>query len=313
MKKVITVALLLIFILFSFIPATGTTTGSKPLFIARSNVPAPRGGTVEVPVYVSGNASPGFAAATLVITFDPDVLTLIRIDERVSELPVNRYQPSTERGIQWISLVNESEPKNWTSNGDVIILVFNVANNAPVGTTFPVTLHFSSAPHADGTPAVFQSTGADILRNVLTPEWGSVIITETSPTPTPPGGNNPTPTPPGGNNPTPTPPGGGNNPTPTPTLNPNATASPIPSATPSPGPGSGGSGSGTGGSGSGGNGNNYGNVPQTSTLDITGGAVAMSVSITLTLILSVCLYLHIKTKRRRDYLDRLLRESTYGK
>jgi hypothetical protein len=125
-------------------------------FTVGSNVSATRGGTVTVPVTVGNN--PGFTAAGFVATYDTNVLEITGVTAPAAAMPLNsQFELTTTPGTQWISLVN-TNIVDWSGNGVVVNMTFNVRSNATVGVS-PISLAFTSAP--DGTPG---NANGDILR-----------------------------------------------------------------------------------------------------------------------------------------------------
>jgi len=215
MKKILTIMLLIVFLSSVATPLQASALAG-PTFTVGLNVQAQRGGTVTVPITVSNN--PGFAAVGFVLSFNPNDLTLTRVEPTRPELPLNtNFALSSVQGNQWISLINEQNPSDFKGNNVVIAnLYFNVKSTAAIGST-SVNLAFTTAP--DGIPANFNG---EVLNETPIPTPGSVSIRDGS--------------------------GGGASPSP----------SPGPGASPSPGPGTGSGGNGSGGNNGGGGNNGSG-------------------------------------------------------
>jgi len=327
MKKVLITALVLILLSSVYIPMLATSTPAPLVFSAGREVEAPRGREVMVPISVSGNGwhnvrrSPsdigtlranGFAAVTLKVWADSDVMSLSRVEavrprQLAYDEAINQIIPGEE--WQWISLVTSGRPDNWSENGEVARLFFDVKSDAPLGRS-NVTIGFTADPEPNGWPAALvENTGPRLLADTAVDiSHGNVIVVASSGSgespppngggsPTPPGGGSPappgggSPTPPGGGSPAPT---GGGSPTPP------RGGSPTPPGGGSPTPPGGGSPTppGAGGGNSGYDG--FGNVPQTGVPSISGTVIVMWASILMTAALNVCLYFYLKAKRKRE-------------
>jgi len=117
MKKVLSLALLIIFITSFAAPAPASAAGELT-FSLGVNVAPRSDGTVTVPITVSNNVTPGFAAVGLVITFNPNDLKLTSISTTTTELPPNsEFELNPTQGTQWISLVRMPTPRDWSGNG----------------------------------------------------------------------------------------------------------------------------------------------------------------------------------------------------
>ena len=118
---------------------------ANPTFSINTNIPAPQDGSVTVPIVVSNN--PGFAAAGLALTYDPNVLTITGVNAPVPNMPLNQqFQLTTTPGTQWISLASLND---FTGNGVVANVTFNVNPNVVAGTS-NIGLNFTGTP--DGVP-----------------------------------------------------------------------------------------------------------------------------------------------------------------
>jgi len=173
MKKILSIALFLVLIYGSILPLP-TASAAGIMFAADSNVQASRGGTVTVPIRVSNNAAPGFAAVVFEVSFNTHELVLQRVEATVDELPLNRFLLNSGQNTQRISLIDESNPRDWIGkDGDIIVnLIFRVQPDAALGTT-AVTLEYSIPP-ANGAPA--SSTTRSLLSDAQRPGNGSVFI-----------------------------------------------------------------------------------------------------------------------------------------
>ena len=161
MKKIIIVAMLAALLLAAWVPGAASASSGAPVFTIASNNSATQGGSITIPITVSGNT--GFAAVNLVVSYDPDVLEITGVTSAASGMPLNSYFALTSSpGTQWISLVNTSST-NWTGNGTVANVYFNVKHTATPGMS-AIALSFTYSP--DGRPA---TSGATVL-------WGASTI-----------------------------------------------------------------------------------------------------------------------------------------
>ena len=169
MRKTAVLGAIAAIIVMAFLPARASAAYeyTGPTFTAGSNIEAERGATVTVPITVSNN--PGFAAAALVVSYDPDALQITGVTAPVPSMPLNDYFAlTTSPGTQWISLINPSG-SDWGGSGTVANVTFSVRPNAPTGYSY-IGLGFTSAP--DGTPG---NSAGNLLLNSATVS-GSVII-----------------------------------------------------------------------------------------------------------------------------------------
>ena len=171
MKKILSIALFLVLI-YGLIMPLQTASAAGIMFAADSNVQASRGGTVTVPIRASNNAAPGFAAVVFEVSFNTHELVLLRVESTVEQLPLNRFLLNSGQNTQRISLIDESEPKDYTGNAIIANLVFRVQPDAALGTT-AVTLEYSIPP-ANGAPA--SRTTRSLLPDAQRPGNGSVFI-----------------------------------------------------------------------------------------------------------------------------------------
>ena len=168
MKKFLPITLITALLLMTGL-ANQAYAFAELTFALTSNTTAEPGGTVTVPINVTNN--PGFIAAGLVITFDPNVLQLTNVTAPVAEMPLNaQFTLTSTQGTQWIPFVNPNL-RDWYGNGTVANIIFNVNANATPGAS-AITLAFISSP--DGTPV---TSNGDTLRNA-TVVSGSINITE---------------------------------------------------------------------------------------------------------------------------------------
>lgn len=103
-------------------------TGSVPKIIVDS-VQASRGGTVKVAISLANN--PGIASMRLNVDYDSSVMTLVGVDDLDklgSELHSNRF--TDPYVLCW---ANDTATENFTANGDVVILTFEVSETAASG------------------------------------------------------------------------------------------------------------------------------------------------------------------------------------
>jgi len=318
MKKIITVAFLLMFIVSMVLPMQPAVRADSFVFsVGTVNAVEGQPQQVRVPISVSGNsAGSGFQAVALMVTFDREKLYLDRVLAPQPELPLNNPPVTPAQGNHYILLYNSDRDMIYDRNEDIAILVFDLLPGANTGVNpieSPITIAFTPRATRDGAPV----RGTQPLSGTFSP--GGVIIAATdgegpgtSPGVSPSPGTSPDPnvspspgTSPGtGVSPSPgTSPGTGTSPSPG--TSPGTGASPSPGT--SPGTGQGGSG---GEGGSGGSGSGFGNVPQTGVF-ISGTVAAMWLSIILTVFLSVCLYLYLQARRKPN--KSINRYNKYGK
>lgn len=169
MKKHLAISITLIILLVIISPIPAFAAGNTLTFSIESNISVIRGDAITVPVNVSNN--PGFTAVGLVVNYDPDVLTITGVSAPVSAMPLNpQFALTSNPGTQWISLINMNL-NDWTGNGPVANVTFNVKSDAPLGVS-AIALTFTGVP--DGTPC---NSNGDIIRNSVR-VTGSVDVTD---------------------------------------------------------------------------------------------------------------------------------------
>ena len=180
-KKIFIFSLILSVFFIAYAPSALAAPGG-PTFAAGSLIAAERGGSVTVSVTVSNN--PGFAAAGLVVAYDPVVVEVTGVTAPASGMSLNpHFALTTTPGAQWVSLVNDAG-EDWSGNGTVVNIIFYVYPTAPVGLSY-IGLAFTSMP--DGTPG---NSAGDILAgsttvsgsiNVAHPYSGGYVAPPSSP------------------------------------------------------------------------------------------------------------------------------------
>ena len=202
--------LITIFIAAVFLPLTLNASG---LTFSVSPVTAARSDNISVSIIVNNN--PGFAAAGLELTYDPNVLTIVSVVGEIGDMPLNpQFALTSNPGSQWISLLNPNL-QDWRGNGEVVSVIFTVRNNATLGAS-PIGLAFTTNP--DGRPC---NAAGNMLNNVAAFN-SNVFVSAATPTPAPAPAATPTPATP--------------EPTPEPVPEPEPEPEPEPTSTPSPVP-----------------------------------------------------------------------------
>ena len=84
----------------------------------------------EVRVPVSATVNPGYAAAALVIQWDPDALVLKNVEYNADLAPANQPAPVSNSGSYRVSFGNFLATENFTEAGVFFTLVFGVADQA---------------------------------------------------------------------------------------------------------------------------------------------------------------------------------------
>jgi len=143
---------------------------------------------VDVPISVNGNPDPGFAAVGFEINFSPQLLLLDKVELRSSGTnppsDTLRLNNSTvikpkdvQDGTQWISIANVDNLRDWTGDGVLLNLTFEIVAPEDV-TRATVDMTFTSDPN--GRPAS-NSTGELVLNAAMVNGGrGSVIISTSS-------------------------------------------------------------------------------------------------------------------------------------
>ena len=146
MKRVATLAIVLVF-LFALAPAVAPASASSgPTFTVSSNITAMPGTTVTVPIMVTNN--PGFTAAGLLVEYNSSVLELTSVTAPIAAMPLNpEFRLTTNQGVQWIHLVQQNLT-NWSGTGTVINMTFNVRAGAALGIS-GIYLSFTTSPNGD--------------------------------------------------------------------------------------------------------------------------------------------------------------------
>jgi len=184
MKKLITVALLLIFMLCNFIPVAimpefhvSANQPERQFSVSRSVPARPGMENVRVDIRVDGNRDTiGFAAVVMQINFEEEYLELTGVDdpERSRGLELHRFNLEDSKqgpGVYWIMLYNLTDPTDWTRDGVIARLYFDIKPGAPTTGAIPITLQFTASP--DGRPANYRT--ASIVD--ATENHGSIMMT----------------------------------------------------------------------------------------------------------------------------------------
>jgi len=193
MKRICVIATLLVFLSATFAPMQVYASDIE-FSIGGANVPIARGTTVTFPIVVRGN--PGFTFVGLVVNYNPNVFQVTGVTAPVAAMPLNQqFQLSTTPGTQWVSLIS-ANLSDWTGNGTVAYITFNVRADAPLGPS-ALTLGFTSSP--DGTPVNAVGEVLGEVTGTATTSGGSVSVYPSvpvaTPTPSPSPSPSPTPTP----------------------------------------------------------------------------------------------------------------------
>jgi len=162
MKKILSTLLLLI-LLVSFMPVQALANTEMTVFETPESVSVERGRRLEIPVTVSGN--PGFAAVGFEVRFNRNHLRMTGADVRRDGVdpPRDKLRPNNTEFIgspQWITLIDVRNLDDWTGEGLLMTLAFEVI--APVGVdATDVSLSFTN--HPSGRP-VSERTGRILPR-----------------------------------------------------------------------------------------------------------------------------------------------------
>ena len=180
MKKILSVALVVLFI-FSVFPPIQVSANTELAFEVDSRVPAVRSTaettrTVDVAIRVSNNnPTNAFAGVGFDVGFDPDTLNIVDVSSHVSELPLTLdFQRDIDPGRQRISLMRSGArglPVDWSGNGLLVTMTFEVLQNAEIGPS-TITITFSSDPN--GIP----SNASGRLITAAQTQYGSVLVSD---------------------------------------------------------------------------------------------------------------------------------------
>ena len=166
MRKLFIVVVSLTVLILAWTPVQASAAAGLT-FTVSSNADVSRGETVSVPITVSNNT--GFMAVGFAVTYDPNVLEIIGFIAPMGDMPLNTQTEMTATpGNQWLSLINTNFA-DWSGNGTVVNIFFNVKSTAPAGAS-PIFLAFTSTP--DGAPV---SISGDIFSEATTVS-GSVNV-----------------------------------------------------------------------------------------------------------------------------------------
>ncbi|MCL2819250.1 MAG: hypothetical protein FWD38_00240 [Oscillospiraceae bacterium] len=154
MKKIIVILLVLVFILSPLIPGKVSANPGATRFEIGSNIVATRDRQLVVPVSVTGNPD-GFAAVGLEFVFNPAHLQLktarLRTDGVAPPSPTLRISAETDikdvsDGTQWISIVDTRNLADWSGEGVLMNLTFDVVAPSSVEST-TINMDFTSSPN----------------------------------------------------------------------------------------------------------------------------------------------------------------------
>lgn len=95
------------------------------------------GKTIDVTISLKNN--PGIVSATMRVTYDSNILTLIRVTD-AGVLGSTSHKPEliNPYTLVW---VNDTATSNFTSNGKIVTLTFEVSENVPLG-KYPITVAY---------------------------------------------------------------------------------------------------------------------------------------------------------------------------
>lgn len=107
--------------------------------IAGEVVSAQPNDTVKVRINLSNN--PGIVSATIYVSFDDSVFSLIKVtDGGLIGAQSHKPELTSPYTLVW---VNDTATKNYTSNGTIATLYFKVRNTATYGKTYPITICYN--------------------------------------------------------------------------------------------------------------------------------------------------------------------------
>ena len=160
MKRIISFMLAAVMI-FSCI-GIATAAGSGTITVASTSTTA--GSTIEVAVSVSDN--PGIQALDISISFDANYLTLIDVSNTgLFDDCVFGTTYSSPYHLTWNNMEN-GKRADWTGNGNLAILTFEVADDAPIETETTISCAITYAYNAN----------KNNLKNTLSTVNGTVTV-----------------------------------------------------------------------------------------------------------------------------------------
>ena len=116
------------------------------------------GKTVKVDIVIDEN--PGMIASVMTVAYDADALTLTKVEDK-EKLGENNHSDNLSSEEYYISWFNPLSREDYTYEGNVISLSFEIAEDAEVG-EYPVTLTVKEAYNTELSEVSFVETAGTI-------------------------------------------------------------------------------------------------------------------------------------------------------
>nr|WP_243411798.1 dockerin type I domain-containing protein [Ruminococcus difficilis] len=127
----------MILLLFSS-AAQITVYSAENAAVSADRVKADPGDTVDVKISISNN--PGIVSATIRVTFDNSVLTLLKVtDSDMLGSQAHKPELVSPYTLAW---VNDTATSNYSDNGTIVTLTFKVSESAEKGKLYPIELSY---------------------------------------------------------------------------------------------------------------------------------------------------------------------------
>ena len=135
-KAALSLSLMLLLLFVS--AAQITVYSAENAVISVDRVKAKPGDTVDVKICISNN--PGIVSATIRVTFDNTVLTLLKVtDSDVLGSQAHKPELVSPYTLAW---VNDTATSNYSDNGTIVTLTFKVSESAEKGKLYPIELSY---------------------------------------------------------------------------------------------------------------------------------------------------------------------------
>ncbi len=137
-KRIIALAVVALLAVCQILPISAVSTEAPA--IAVGSVKAAPGESAEVNISLKNN--PGIVAMTLKMSFDTSLLTLKEVRD-AGVLGATSHKPELQSPYTLV-WVNDTATENFTANGNIVTLVFDVSEGAVIGTEIPITVTYDA-------------------------------------------------------------------------------------------------------------------------------------------------------------------------
>lgn len=154
MKKII-ISLMLAFMIFISVSVTAADDSGA---IKVTDASGYAGKTVKVDIVIDEN--PGMIASVMTVAYDADALTLTKVEDK-EKLGENNHSDNLSSEEYYVSWFNPLSREDYTYEGNVVSLSFEIAEDAEVG-EYPVTLTVKEAYNTELSEVSFVETAGTI-------------------------------------------------------------------------------------------------------------------------------------------------------